>query len=47
MAMAVVGFLRGAAVDEQRRTGQELRQSLRLAAAGEMAGALPTSSTTR
>ena len=38
--LALVGFLIGVAVDEQRRATAELRQSLRLAAAGEMAGAL-------
>jgi two-component system sensor kinase FixL len=38
--LALVGFLIGLAVDEQRRSAAELRQSLRLAAAGEMAGAL-------
>lgn len=38
--LAIVGFLIGVAVDEQRRASAELRQSLRLAAAGEMAGAL-------
>jgi len=40
MAMAVVGFFVGATVSEQRRIGADLRHSLRLAAAGEMAGAL-------
>ena len=40
MAMAVVGFFIGAVVNEQRRTNDDLRHSLRLAAAGEMAGAL-------
>ena len=40
MAIALVGFFVAAAVDELRRTGQELRQSLRLAAAGEMAATL-------
>ncbi len=40
MAMAVVGFFVGAVVNEQRRTSADLRQSLHLAAAGEMAGAL-------
>lgn len=40
LALALIGFLVGAIVDEQRRTSEELRQSLRLAAAGEMAGAL-------
>lgn len=38
--LALVGFLIGMAVDEQRRSAAELRHSLRLAAAGEMAGAL-------
>jgi C4-dicarboxylate-specific signal transduction histidine kinase len=38
--LALVGFLIGVAVDEQRRAVADLRQSLRLAAAGEMAGAL-------
>jgi signal transduction histidine kinase len=38
--LALVGFLIGMAVDEQRRAAAELRLSLRLAAAGEMAGAL-------
>lgn len=40
LAMALVGFFVGVVVDEQHRTGEELRHSLRLAAAGEMAGAL-------
>lgn len=40
LAIALVGFFVGVATDEQRRLGSELRQSLRLAAAGEMAGAL-------
>ena len=40
LAMALVGFFVGVVVDEKRRTGTELRHSLRLAAAGEMAGAL-------
>ena len=40
VVMALVGFFIGGVVDEQRRTSGELRQSLRLAAAGEMAGAL-------
>lgn len=38
--LALVSFLIGTSVDEQRRVASELRQSLRLAAAGEMAGAL-------
>lgn len=40
VVMALVGFFIGGVVDEQRRTSGELRQTLRLAAAGEMAGAL-------
>lgn len=40
LAMALVGFFVGVVVDEQQRTGEGLRRSLRLAAAGEMAGAL-------
>jgi len=40
LAMALIGFFIGAIVGEQRRTSEELRHSLRLAAAGEMAGAL-------
>lgn len=40
LAIAVVGYFIGTAVDEQRRASEELRLSLRLAAAGEMAGAL-------
>lgn len=40
LAMAVIGFFIGSVVDEQRRTSNELKQTLRLAAAGEMAGAL-------
>ena len=38
--LAFVGFFIGAVVDEKQRASDELRQSLRLAAAGEMAGAL-------
>lgn len=38
--LALVGFLIGTTVDEQRRAASDLRNSLRLAAAGEMAGAL-------
>ncbi len=38
--LAGVGFLIGVAVDEQRRAASELRQTLRLAAAGEMAAAI-------
>jgi signal transduction histidine kinase len=40
LAMAMVGFIVGVVVDEQHRTNEKLRQSLHLAAAGEMAGAL-------
>ena len=40
VVMALIGFFIGGVVDEQRRTSGELRQTLRLAAAGEMAGAL-------
>lgn len=40
VVMALVGFFIGGVVDEQRRTSGELRQTLRLAAAGEMAAAL-------
>lgn len=40
VAIAIVGFFIGTVVDEQRRASDELRQTLRLAAAGEMAGAL-------
>lgn len=39
-ALALVGFFIGVMVDEQRRTAEGLKQSLRLAAAGEMAAAL-------
>lgn len=40
LLLAGVGFLIGVAVDEQRRAASELRQTLRLAAAGEMAAAI-------
>ena len=40
VVLVLVGFLVGVVIDEQIRTGAELRQSLRLAAAGDMAGAL-------
>lgn len=40
LMLAMVGFLIGVAVEEQRRVASELRHSLRLAAAGEMAAAL-------
>lgn len=39
-ALALVGFFIGVVVDEQRQTAEGLKQSLRLAAAGEMAAAL-------
>ena len=39
-ALAMVGFFIGVLVDEQRQTAEGLKQSLRLAAAGEMAAAL-------
>lgn len=38
--LAFVGFFIGVVVDEKQRVSDELRQTLRLAAAGEMAGAL-------
>jgi len=40
VALAMLGFFVGVVIDEQRRISIELRQTLRLAAAGEMAGAL-------
>lgn len=40
VVLVLLGFLVGVVIDEQRRMSNELRQSLRLAAAGEMAGAL-------
>lgn len=40
LVMALVGFLIGGVVNELRHASSELRQTLRLAAAGEMAGAL-------
>ena len=40
VVLALFGFVLGVLVDERERLGQELRQTLRLAAAGEMAGAL-------
>ena len=40
LTLTLAGFLTGVAVDRSRRASAELRQSLRLAAAGEMAGAL-------
>lgn len=39
-ALALVGFFIGVTVDEQRRAAGELKYTLRLAAAGEMVGAL-------
>ena len=39
-ALALFGFFVGIVVDEKQRVSAELRQTLRLAAAGEMAGAL-------
>ncbi len=38
--LTLFGFFLGVVVDEKERLSQELRQTLRLAAAGEMAGAL-------
>lgn len=38
--IALFGFFIGVVVDEKQRVSEELRQTLRLAAAGEMAGAL-------
>jgi two-component system, LuxR family, sensor kinase FixL len=40
MALTITGFFLGVTVEERERTALELRESLRLAAAGEMAGAL-------
>ena len=40
LALGLVGFFIGVVIDELRLLNQELHQSLRLAAAGEMAGAL-------
>lgn len=40
VVLVLAGFFIGAVVDEQQRISAELRQTLRLAAAGEMAGAL-------
>jgi len=40
MVLALSGFFIGVVVDEKQRLGAELQQTLRLAAAGEMAGAL-------
>ncbi|QGZ43051.1 phospho-acceptor domain-containing protein [Pseudoduganella flava] len=38
--LALVGFFIGSAVDERRRVADELKQTLRMAAAGDMAAAL-------
>ncbi|HJV83866.1 MAG TPA: ATP-binding protein [Noviherbaspirillum sp.] len=40
VVLALLGFFIGIVVDERQRVSAELRQTLRLAAAGEMAGAL-------
>lgn len=40
IGLAILGFLVAVLVEEQRRANDELRQTLRLAAAGEMAGTL-------
>ena len=40
VVLALLGFFVGVVIDEQRRVSSELRQTLRLAAASEMAGAL-------
>jgi two-component system, LuxR family, sensor kinase FixL len=40
IALAITGLLLGVSVDEQRRTTEEFRESLKLAAAGEMAAAI-------
>jgi signal transduction histidine kinase len=40
VVLALLGFFVGLVVDEQQRISAELRQTLRLAAAGEMAGAI-------
>ncbi|WP_136416349.1 ATP-binding protein [Herbaspirillum sp. ST 5-3] len=40
VVLALLGFFIGVVVDEKQRMSAELRQTLRLAAAGEMAGAL-------
>ena len=40
VVLALFGFFVGVVVDEKQRLSEELRQTLRLAAAGEMAGAL-------
>lgn len=40
IALAVTGLLLGVSVDEQRRSATDLRETLKLAAAGEMAAAI-------
>ena len=40
VVLALLGFFVGVVVDEKQRVSSDLRQTLRLAAAGEMAGAL-------
>lgn len=40
IALAITGLLLGVSVDEQRRSASELRETLKLAAAGEMAAAI-------
>lgn len=40
LVLALTGFFIGVVVDEQRRSAERARESIRLAAAGEMAGAI-------
>jgi two-component system, LuxR family, sensor kinase FixL len=40
IALAITGLLLGVTIDEQRRAAQDYRESLKLAAAGEMAAAI-------
>jgi two-component system, LuxR family, sensor kinase FixL len=40
IALAITGLLLGVSIDEQRRTAADFRESLKLAAAGEMAAAI-------
>jgi signal transduction histidine kinase len=40
IALTITGLFLGVAIDERRRAAEELRRSLRMAAAGEMAAAL-------
>jgi signal transduction histidine kinase len=40
LALALIGFFVGVVVDEKERVSDDLRQTLRMAAAGEMTGAL-------